>query len=372
MIITLDNGATYDTSTGQTVTGSYNFAASNWTPAGGGQFVGGTAANVPGGVWNQPTSPNPATVQETSSGGDGGDGGGGGAAPAAQATYTPPPAAFSASQLMEQAIYAATGVSGLGAWAGDLYNRGASATEIVRSLRYGTDTSEAGKAAHQAYLAEFPQMDTFLKEGIFAGESPELQYQAYRNTVKESAARYGVNDSLVTNDRIAEFIAGRNSATEITDRMSTAAAAVATTPVETITLLRNYYGVQSGDLISFYLDPSQTESELTKRYTAARIGTEALANQFDINAPTAEGLLQQGVTVTEAQKGFRTASEQRGYMQGRGDVLTEQQLIGGQFGDVESKKAMERVAGARVGAFQSGGGFVQTQAGTRGLGSAAT
>ena len=300
----------------------------------------------------------------------GGGGGGGGGQP--QPTYTPPPAAFSAVQLLEQAIFAATGVSGLGSWAAGLYNRGASASEIIRALRYGTDTSEAGKAAYGAYLAAFPKMDVFLKEGIFAGDSPELQYQAYRNTVREAAQRYNVNGNLVTNDRIASFIEGRSSAAEIVDRMGMAATAAATTPQETMTILRQYYNVQPGDLTSFYLDPELTEAELTKRYTAARIGTEALYNQFDIAAPTAEALVQQGVTLTEAQRGFQTAAQQRTFMQGPGDIVTQEQLVSGQFGNVEGAQAIERAAGARRGRFEGGARYLAGQEGVIGLRTAAT
>lgn len=300
----------------------------------------------------------------------GGGGGGGGGQP--QSTYTPPPAAFSAVQLLEQAIFAATGVSGLGSWAADLSNRGASASEIIRALRYGTDQSEAGKAAYRSYLSAFPKMDVFLREGIFAGDSPELQYQAYRNTVREAAQRYNINGNLVTNDRIASFIEGRNSAAEIVDRMNMAATAAATTPPETMSVLRQYYNVQPGDLTSFYLDPDLTEAELTKRYTAARIGTEALYNQFDIAAPTAEALVQQGITLSEAQRGFQTAAQQRTFMQGPGDVVTQEQLIGGQFGNVEGAQAIERAAGARVGKFEGGARYLSGQEGVIGLRSAAT
>lgn len=287
-------------------------------------------------------------------------------------TAAAPPPAFSATQIMENLLYSALGIRGLGGWAADLYNRGASPTEIIQSLRYGTDTSDAGRSAYQAYLQAFPQMDVFIREGIFTGENPELQYISYRNTVKEAAARYGVMDDLVTNDRIAGFIAGRNSAAEIADRMGQAAQAAATTPAETYAVLQEYYGVNNGDLISFYLDPDATEAMLQRRYTAARIGTEAARQQFGINVTEAENLATRGVTVDEATQGFATAAQRQGFMQGRGETASREDIIGASFGSNEAATKVERIAQSRVGQFQQGGSFTQSERGVTGLGSAAT
>lgn len=310
-----------------------------------------------------PTTP---PTSETPTGDNGGGGGGGGGA-----TPVPPPA-FSASEIMENVLFSATGIRGLGGWASDLYNRGASPTEIIQALRYGTDTSDAGKSAYQAYLKAFPKMDQFIRDGIFAGESPELQYISYRNTVKEAAQRYGIMDDLVNNDRIADYIAGRNSASEIVDRMGQAAQAVATTPRETYAILQEYYGINNGDLISFYLDPDTTESMLQRRYTAARIGTEAARQQFGINVSEAEALATRGITVDEANAGFATAAQRQAFMQGRGETAGRSDIIGASFGDNEAAQKVERIAKSRIAQFEQGGSFVQTERGVTGLGSAAT
>lgn len=298
-------------------------------------------------------------------------GGGTPAAPAAP-TYTPPPAAFSALQLMENTLNAALGVTGLGSWAAGLYNRGASPTEIIQALRYGTDTSPEGQAARSRYLEAFPRIDEFIKAGIFPGESPELAYIAYRNTVAEAAQRYGINEDLFTKTKIADYIGNRVSAAEIADRMSQAATAVATTPAETLSVLRDYYGVQNNDLISFYLDPETTESMLQKRYTAARIGTEAARQQFGIDVQMAENLAERGITVGQAAEGFQTARQQSAFMYGRGETASQQALLGAQFGEEESRKQIERIAKSRAGEFGQGGAYTTTQQGIAGLGVAST
>jgi hypothetical protein len=293
-------------------------------------------------------------------------------APAPQPTYTPPPAAFSALQLMENVLRNALGVEGLGTWASGLYNRGASPTEIIQALRYGTDTSPEGQAARARYLEAFPRMDEFIKSGVFAGENPELQYISYRNTVTEAAQRFGVNADLFSKQKMADYIGNRVSAAEIADRMGQAATAVATTPVETLSILRDYYDVQNGDLISFYLDPDTTEAMLTRRYTAARIGTEAQRQQFNIDVQTAEDLATRGVTADEANVAFGRARSQEAFMAGRGETATQRALIGAQFGEEQSRQQIERIAKSRAGQFQGGGGYAAGNEGVSGLGSAAT
>lgn len=285
-------------------------------------------------------------------------------------TYTPPPAAFSALQIMENVLQNALGVSGLGSWAAGLYNRGASPTEIIQALRYGTDQSPEGQAARAKYLDAFPGIDGFMQQGIFAGENPELQYIAYRNSVTEAAQRYGISDSLVTKQKIADYIGNRVSASEIADRMSQAATAVATTPPETLSILRDYYNVQNGDLISFYLDPTTTESELQKRYTAARIGTEAYRQEFGIDVQTAENLAERGITADEANRAFGIAQRQSPFMMGRGETISREGLIGAQFGDQQNIQQVERIAGSRAAEFQRGGGYTATREGVGGLSSA--
>jgi hypothetical protein len=281
-----------------------------------------------------------------------------------------PPLVTGATEYMEALLASAVGVAGLGNWAADLYMRGASPNEIIQALRYGMDQTPEGQAAHQKYLAAFPGMDEFIKDGTFSGEAPEMQYIAYRNAVKEAGARYGVNVDLTSPTKIYTYLKNNVSAAEIADRMSTAASAVATTPVETLTLLNEYYGVGSSDLISFFLDTDETEAMLQKRYTAARIGTEAVRNQFGVNATEAEALATRGIGVGEAAQGFQVAAQRRSFMGGAGETASREQLIGASFGDVEAEQAIARIGGSRAGRFAEGGGFAAGQEGVGGLGSA--
>ena len=280
------------------------------------------------------------------------------------------PIVTGATEYLEALLANAVGIAGLGSWASDLYMKGASPLEIIQALRYGMDKSPAGQAAYQKYLAAFPGMDEFLRDGTFSGEAPEMQYIAYRNAVKEAASRYGINAELTSSGKIYTYLKNKVSAAEIAERMSTAANAVATTPVETLTVLNEYYGVGSSDLISFFLDTDETEAMLQKRYTAARIGTEAVRNQFGVNVTEAEALATRGIGVQESAQGFQTAAQRRSFMTGAGETASREQLIGASFGDVEAEQAIARIGGSRAGRFAEGGGFAAGQEGVSGLGSA--
>lgn len=282
------------------------------------------------------------------------------------------PVVTGATEYVEALLANALGITGLGSWAADLYMKGASPLEIIQALRYGMDKSPAGQAAYQKYLAAFPGIDEFVKDGTFAGEAPEMQYIAYRNSVKEAASRYGIDAALTSPQKVYTYLKNKVSAAEIADRMSTAASAVATTPVETLTILNEYYGVGNSDLISFFLDTDETEAMLQRRYTAARIGTEAARNQFGVNATEAEALVTRGIGVGEAAQGFQTAAQRRSFMTGLGETASREQLIGASFGDVEAEQTIARIAGSRTGRFQEGGGFAAGERGVAGLGTSTT
>lgn len=282
------------------------------------------------------------------------------------------PVVTGALEYLDGLLKAAIGVDGLGAWASGLYNKGASVTEIVQALRYGLDKSAEGQAAYQKYLAAFPGMDKFIADGTFAGESPELQYIEYRNNVRESAKRYGISDSLVSNEKIVNYLTNKVSAAEIAQRMGTAANAVATTPSETVAILKDYYGISSGDLITFFLDPDETEAMLQTRYTAARIGTEGVRQQFGVNVAEAESLARRGIGIEQAAEGFRTAAAQRTFMGGPGETATREDILGGTFGDQRAEEKIFRIGASRTGRFQEGGRFVEGQGGGGAFGGAAT
>lgn len=288
-------------------------------------------------------------------------------------TFVLPSEEDDAIVILDNLLYAAIGIKGLGEWAYSRDAQGWNTDMLIASLRYGTDTGDTlGRNARDAYLKEFPMMDKILEKQVFPGNAPEMAYLEYKNTVRNAARRYGVGDALVSNDKIANYILGDLDSSEIVDRMNLAATAIATTPPETLAVLRDYYGVQSGDLMDFYLDTEAQEAELQKRYTAARIGTEAARQKFGVSQAEAENLAQRGISVSDAERGFATAAAQTSLMQGVGETVSRQDIYEATFGSQEAAQKLARVAQSRTGQFQGGGAFAAGESGVAGLGSSTT
>lgn len=94
---------------------------------------------------------------------------------------------------------------------------------------------------------------------------------------------------------------------------------------------------------------------------------------MSIDKSLSELLQVEGVSADEARTGFQQVAQQRELTSGRGDVVSQEQLIrGGMLQDAESQKAIERAGMARAGRFQGGGGFVGSNEGMGGLRGAAT
>lgn len=274
--------------------------------------------------------------------------------------------------LLDTTLEAAVGIKGLGQWAFNMRNAGADDDEIVRAIRYGTGTVPGSAEVYQSYLQAYPGMDKFLDQKIFSGPAPELQYNEYRNDVRSAAQRFGVDPMLVTDDKIATYIGNGTAPAEIVSRMSMAAAASATTPPETLSILQQYYGVNKGDLITFYLDPDATEAMLQQRYTAAQIGGAAARQQFGVTQAESELLAQQGLAGEDAMAAFGQASRQQAFTQGAGETATREDILGAVGGEAEATEKLVRIGQSRAGRFAEGGAFVGGERGATGLGTSTT
>lgn len=274
--------------------------------------------------------------------------------------------------LLNTTLEAAVGIPNLGEWAFAMRGMGADDDEIVRAIRYGTGTVPGSAEVYQAYLKAYPGMDKFLEQKIFSGPAPETLYNEYRNEVRSAAQRFGVDPMLVTDDKIASYIGNKTAPSEIVSRMNMAAAATATTPPETLSILQQYYGVNKGDLITFYLDPDATEAMLQQRYTAAQIGGAAARQQFGVSQSEAELLAQQGLAGEDAMKAFGQASREQAFTQGVGETATREDILSAVGGEAAATEKLARIGQSRAGRFAEGGAFVSGERGATGLGTSAT
>jgi hypothetical protein len=200
----------------------------------------------------------------------------------------------------------------------------------------------------------------------------EAEYINYEKTTAEIEQRYGLPKNMLMGN-VTNLLTNEVSASELNDRVILASANSLQAPEDLKRTLTDYYSIGSGGLTAYFLDPTVAMPLLEKQVASARIGTEAARQGIGVDVMGATNLQELGVTQEQAQAGFRTVAESGGLSSGAGDVATQKELIAGTLGgDAEAKKKIERAVGGRLGRFQGGGEFLQTQQGAAGLGSAST
>lgn len=219
------------------------------------------------------------------------------------------------------------------------------------------------------YKQRFPAMERLASKGRAISEA---EYIEYEQTSSNLERRYGLPAGMLMTN-VTDLISNEVSLAELNDRVLLASSAALQAPQDVRQQFQEYYGIDSGGLTAYFLDPQVATPLLERQAAAAVIGAEARRQDIGVDRATAEYLQSLGVSQEQARTGFGQVAQAAPLTQGRGDVVNQEQLIKGTLaGDQKAQGDIERAIGARKGRFEGGGGFVQTQAGTSGLGSAAT
>lgn len=257
-----------------------------------------------------------------------------------------------------QGLFAEYGLTSLYGKIVDLARKGYGASAIALELR---NTDE--------YKARFPAMAALNAKGRGISEAAYIEYEV---NAKALERRYGLPTGMVTNS-VTTLLTNEVSADELNSRVVLSSAAAVQAPQEFKDQMKKYYNIDSGGLAGYFLDPNLALPLLEKQYASTIIGTEASRQEIDLGLAMAEELQGLGVTQEEARTGFGTVAGAKDLSVGRGDVVSQEQMIKGTLGkDQSAQQQIERASQARVNRFQGGGQFTQTQQGTSGLGSAAT
>lgn len=219
------------------------------------------------------------------------------------------------------------------------------------------------------YKQRFPAMEALAKKGRAISEGTYIEYE---KTASGLERRYGIPEGMLMGS-VTNLLENEVSAAELNDRVLLASAAAIQAPDDIKNTFSQYYGIDTGGLTAYFLDPERATPLLEKQYSSSIIGTEAARQGVGIDVFGAENLASLGITQEQARQGFGRVQASAALTQGRGDVVTQQELISGTFAqDEQSLQAIERAARARAGRFQQGGGFTETAQGVAGLGTAAT
>ena len=329
--------------------------------------------SVPGGgvgyipVWTPPT---PAATPETPTPTGGGGGGGGGETntETAEDQYWKFRKAQDELQIRQAQDSLISSISGIFSEYGlaSLYDK------IAGYVRQGYSGDAIAVLLRQTpeYKERFPAMEALSKKGRAITEA---QYIAFERNASQLERAYGLPTGMLGKDAVTGLLTNEVSGQELEDRVTMAAAGAFQTAQEVKDTFTQYYGISSGGLTAYFLDPERALPLLEKQYVASQIGAEAAMQDVSVAANTSERLYQLGIDREEARQGFGEVARMGALSQGRGDVVSQQQLISGTFeNEQDSLKAIERASKARTGRFQQGGSYTATQQGVGGLGSAAT
>jgi hypothetical protein len=253
------------------------------------------------------------------------------------------------------------------------YGLGALASRITEWITKGYEPDAIMALVRQSdeYAARFPAMKALQAKNRGITES---EYIAYEQTMAGYERMFGLPSGMLTDkNMITKLLTNELSAREVEDRATRSAASMYSLPQEFRDTMRRYYGVDTGGLTAYFLDPDVAAPLLEKQFVSAQIGMEATLKGVTVDMALSESLYGRGVDRDKAAQGFGLVAATSEAGAGRGDVATQEQRIGAYLTDDEQgSRAVERALGARKNRFAGGGGFKSGDSGVSSLGSSST
>jgi len=253
------------------------------------------------------------------------------------------------------------GIGSLGPWLSNMIITGASEEQMMLELYERPE-----------FKARFPAIETRRRAGLSPVSVDEyLEYEAVTRT---AAKALGVD---VSQEEINGLLSNDVSAKEAQDRLSIAARAVYRTDANTRDELNRLYGVTTGDLVRYWLDPKKEAPVLERRFATAMISGEARRSGFqqELNVEQLEYLYGRGMEGENAAEAFgKLVANQELFEsvdQTEQDISVDDQLKV-LTGDVGLSGQVAKRGEKRAARFQEGGQFSTGSTGVSGLGSANT
>ena len=194
---------------------------------------------------------------------------------------------------------------GLGTLAGQLwkeYLQGTPQEKIMADLR-----------SSQAYAQRFPGMAALVKSGHAISEA---DYIAKETSDMSLLHAYGLDKLGTDRQFLGNLISNQVSTAELQTRLDTYKQVVQTLPHEVRDYLQSAYGIHSGDLMHFWLNPDTALPDLQAKAQAAEVGgAAAITGYGNIDPRMAARLAGLGVDFNQALGGFQQAGQLKGLTQ---------------------------------------------------------
>jgi len=189
----------------------------------------------------------------------------------------------------------------------------------------GTPTSEATMRLRETteYQTRFAGNAMLLKAG--KNVYTESTYLDLENDMQESFKAYGVQNLLGTTREqqqkyLSTFIGEVISPLEVKRRLKTSVEEVRNRPDILRTFQKYYPSIEETDIVSYFLDPKQTETRLNAKVQASQIGSAAARQGLVSNVLTSEDLAALKVSEDEANLGYAKIARDLPTLQKYGNI----------------------------------------------------
>jgi hypothetical protein len=129
---------------------------------------------------------------------------------------------------------------------------------------------------------------------------------AYRQIMRDSGLPEGFYDNQ---DDFSNFLGKDVSPSELKSRVDIAALNVTNTDPYFTKSLQDMYGLSSGDMIAYALDPQKSLPFITRQVQATQFGAEAARQGIKVAKPIAETYANLGVNQQQARQGFEQVAQ---------------------------------------------------------------
>jgi len=264
------------------------------------------------------------------------------------------------------------GLSSVATTAWDQLNKGVPASQIISDIRSGNPIYG------NAYAQRFPGMAALAAKGQAINEGTYISLEkSYTEVLKSAGIPSGTFD---TTAYMGNLIANNINPTDLQSRVTAAQNSVLSLDPNIRQYALDTYGLDSGHLAAWALDPSQALPKIQQQAQAMQIGGAALQQGFkgagangELTTAQAEALANQGISQSQAQAGFSNLAQETQFeTQLPGDVATalnNQQLINSQFKSNGSDVlAFQHLQQQKVNEFNQGGAIAADSSGIKGIG----
>lgn len=280
-------------------------------------------------------------------------------APAPATPTTPTPEQQASAFASIRGSLGEMGLGGLAEWAWGRYQAGFSLDQIMLEMYQRPE-----------FKAIYPEYEILAKKGR-AYSVAELQYMRKQNV--QTFRMYGIPEGFYdTVEELAAFNAAEISPAEMSKRVAGAAEAVYQASPLVRSEMERLYGVSTGDLIAYWLDPGKAEPIIRQNYTSAQIGAAARQTGYGtLTLDEAQRLGGLGVDQNQATQGFNTlagAQELFNPLDSGENAIGREVQLGAAFGqDAGAQAEVEKRRSRRLAEFSEGGGFATNASGIVGV-----